>query len=68
VPLTVFVGGQRADDHPLRKLLQPPNPEQGGADLMEAFFGHLQVAGNAYLEASGDDAPTASSTPCGPTG
>jgi HK97 family phage portal protein len=59
VPLTVFVGGKRADDHPLRKLLQGPNPEQGGADLMEAFFGHLQVAGNGYLEASGnDDAPT----------
>jgi len=55
VPLTVFVGGKRADDHPLRRLLQAPNPEQGGADLMEAFFGHLQVAGNGYLEASQDN-------------
>jgi HK97 family phage portal protein len=54
VPLSVFVGGRRADDHPLRRLLQGPNSEQGGADLMEAFFGHLQVAGNGYLEASQD--------------
>jgi HK97 family phage portal protein len=58
VPLSVFVGGRRADDHPLRRLLLAPNPEQGGADLMEAFFGHLQVAGNGYLEAWGEDVPT----------
>ncbi|HWW28307.1 MAG TPA: phage portal protein, partial [Caulobacter sp.] len=59
VPLGVFVDGKRADDHPLGRLLQAPNPEQGGADLMEAFFGCLQVAGNGYLEASGnDDVPT----------
>lgn len=40
-PLAVFVDGQRADDHPLKKLLDRPNPEQGGPDLMEAFFGSL---------------------------
>jgi HK97 family phage portal protein len=54
----VFVDGRRADDHPLKKLLDRPNPEQGGPDLMEAFFGSLQVAGNAYLEAAGDAQPT----------
>lgn len=53
-PLAVFVDGRRADDHPLKRLLDRPNPEQGGPDLMEAFFGNLQVAGNAYLEAAGD--------------
>jgi HK97 family phage portal protein len=57
-PLAVFVDGQRADDHPLKRLLDRPNPEQGGPDLMEAFFGGLQVAGNAYLEAAGDGSPT----------
>ncbi|PLR25165.1 phage portal protein [Caulobacter zeae] len=56
VPLAVFHGGRRADDHPLAGLLAAPNPEQGGPDLMEAFFGHLQVAGNGYLEASGEAA------------
>jgi HK97 family phage portal protein len=54
VPLVVFAGGRRADDHPLRRLLDRPNGEQGGADLMEAFFGALQVSGNGYLEAVGD--------------
>jgi HK97 family phage portal protein len=45
-------------EHPLRLLLAAPNPEQTGAELLEAFYGHLQVAGNAYLEAAGlDDAP-----------
>ena len=39
-------------DHPLARLLARPNPEQTGVELMETFFGHLQVAGNAYLEAS----------------
>ena len=55
-PLIVFEGGRRAPDHPLQGLLRKPNPEQGGPDLMEAFFGNLQTAGNAYLEAAGDDA------------
>jgi HK97 family phage portal protein len=45
-------------DHPLAALLARPNPEQSGVELMEAFFGHLQVAGNAFLEAvSIEDAP-----------
>lgn len=47
-------------DHPLARLLARPNPEQTGIELMEAFFGHLQVAGNAYLEAASidDSAPS----------
>ena len=53
-PLVVFHDGRRAPDHPLQRLLDRPNPEQGGADLMEAFFGALQTAGNAYLEAAGE--------------
>lgn len=54
VPLAVFHDGRRSDEHPLARLLARPNPEQGGPDLMEAFFGHLQVAGNGYLEAAGE--------------
>jgi len=53
-PLAVFHDGRRAPDHPLQRLLHAPNPEQGGPDLMEAFFGNLQTAGNAYLEAAGE--------------
>lgn len=40
------------DDHPLARLLARPNPEQTGVELLEAFYGHLQVSGNAYLEAA----------------
>lgn len=39
-------------DHPLARLLARPNPEQTGVELLEAFYGHLQVSGNAYLEAA----------------
>lgn len=38
--------------HPLARLLARPNPEQTGIELLESFFGHLQVSGNAYLEAA----------------
>jgi HK97 family phage portal protein len=47
-------------DHPLARLLTRPNPEQTGVELLEAFYGHLQVSGNAYLEAASieSDAPS----------
>ena len=45
-------------DHPLALLLNKPNPEQTQLELIEAFYGHLQVSGNAYLEAvSFEDSP-----------
>ena len=47
-------------DHPLAQVLARPNPEQTGVELMEAFFGHLQVAGNAFLEAASFDEATPS--------
>ena len=60
IPLVVHAGGARAADHPLQRLLDRPNPEESGPDLMERFFGALQTAGNAYLEAAGEPgaAPT----------
>ncbi|MFP3944548.1 MAG: phage portal protein, partial [Alphaproteobacteria bacterium] len=51
VPVTLQEGGRPLSEHPLLALLRRPNPAQGGAELMEALVGHLQVAGNAYLEA-----------------
>lgn len=41
--------------HPLARLLARPNPEQTGVELLESFYGHLQVSGNAYLEAASID-------------
>jgi len=47
-------GGRRRelDAHPLLNLLMRPNPLQSGIELKEAWFGFLQIAGNAYLEAA----------------
>lgn len=57
-PLGVAEGGRPMTEHPLLSLLTRPNPEQSGAELFESFYGFLQTAGNAYLEAvSLDDAP-----------
>jgi HK97 family phage portal protein len=38
-------------DDPLVKLMARPNAEQAGPDLMESFYGHLVVSGEAFLEA-----------------
>jgi HK97 family phage portal protein len=51
VPLFLFDGEREVDAHPLLALLAKPNPMQCGPDLLEAWYGHLMVAGNAYLEA-----------------
>jgi HK97 family phage portal protein len=41
-----------ASDGAVQRLLDGPNPDQSGPELWESFHGFLQVAGNAYLEAS----------------
>jgi HK97 family phage portal protein len=51
VPLFLFDGEHEVDEHELLRLLARPNPMQCGPDLLEAWYGHLLVAGNAYLEA-----------------
>ena len=56
-PLAVFIDGARRDDHPLALLLAQPNAEQSGTEWLEALYGGLQTAGNAYAEAVGDAAP-----------
>ncbi|WP_425411094.1 phage portal protein [Hyphococcus sp.] len=50
-PLHILEDGAAMADHPLADLLARPNPEQSGAELFESFYGFLQTAGNAYLEA-----------------
>lgn len=53
IPFEVRSGGLRDDAHPLARLLAAPNPDQTGHELMESFYGFLQVAGNGYLLAQG---------------
>jgi HK97 family phage portal protein len=53
----VFEGAAERDGHPLAQLLARPNPRQDGANLFEALYAHLLLAGNAYVEqVSLDDA------------
>ena len=57
-PLRVMQDGVRAGpDHPLARLLDRPNPEQSGPEWLEALYAGLQIAGNAYVEAVGEDRP-----------
>lgn len=51
VPWLVYEGEREAAEHPLLALLVQPNARASGRALMEAAYGHLLVAGNAYLEA-----------------
>ncbi len=39
------------EDDALARLMAEPNHDQAGPDLMESFYGHLLIAGEAYLEA-----------------
>ena len=49
--MLVYDGDTELEDHPLQTLIRSPNPVATGTDLMECFYGHLLVSGNAYLEA-----------------
>lgn len=50
LPWLLYDGARELDAHPLLTLLAAPNPHESGADLFEAWYGYLEVAGNAYLE------------------
>jgi HK97 family phage portal protein len=52
VPWLLYEGAHELDAHPLLDLLNAPNREQSGIELFASWYGHLQTAGNAYLEAA----------------
>jgi HK97 family phage portal protein len=47
----VYEESAEHETHPLLDLIARPNPRQDGAALLESAVAHLQLAGNAYLEA-----------------
>ena len=49
-PWLLYEGDREVEDHPVLEILNRPNPAQSGASLMETVYGHLMVAGNAYVE------------------
>ncbi|GGB50917.1 portal protein [Roseibium aquae] len=58
VPLNLFEDDLELVEHPLLELLNRPNAQETGADLLEAIYGHLLVSGNAFIEqVPVDDAP-----------
>ncbi len=60
VPLCVMRSGQCQSGDPAAKLISAPHPQQSASEFFEAFYGYLQVSGNAYLEASlVDEVPAA---------
>ncbi|MBX3568746.1 MAG: phage portal protein [Rhizobiaceae bacterium] len=50
VPLVLYEGAAEVTGHPLLALLDRPNARQAGASFLEALYGHLLIAGNAYVE------------------
>lgn len=50
VPWLLYEGAAELEDHPLLSLLERPNAHQAGATFLEALYGHLLLAGNAYVE------------------
>jgi len=51
LPLIARSGDREEADHPALTLIDRPNPRQGGIAFREMLYGHLLVAGNAYVEA-----------------
>jgi HK97 family phage portal protein len=49
-PLIARVGAREMREHPVLSLLARPNPRQGGIGFLDAVYGHLLLAGNAYVE------------------
>jgi HK97 family phage portal protein len=50
IPLLLYVKGEEQGEHPLRALLDRPNPMQTGREWIETLVSQLFVAGNAYAE------------------
>ena len=50
VPWLLYVGATEYDEHPALKLLARPNQRQAGNSFLEALYGNLLLAGNAYVE------------------
>lgn len=46
-----YEGDAEHHAHPLLDLIARPNPRQDGAAFLETVVAHLQLAGNAYIEA-----------------
>ena len=51
IPLLLYAGDEEIETHPLLDLIRKPSADHTGTDFLEAWYGFLLVAGNAYVEA-----------------
>ena len=51
IPLLLYEGDTEIETHPLLDLIRRPSLDHTGIDFLEAWYGFLLVAGNAYAEA-----------------
>jgi HK97 family phage portal protein len=51
IPLLLYEGGVEVESHPFLDLMRRPSLDHTGTDFLEAWYGFLLVAGNAYVEA-----------------
>jgi len=57
IPVLLYEGPREFDTHPLLDLLAAPSPGLGQTEFLESLYGHLLLAGNAYIEAVASDGP-----------
>ena len=50
VPWLLYEDTTELSEHPMLALLGQPNGRQGGIAFLETLYGHLLMAGNAYVE------------------
>jgi HK97 family phage portal protein len=51
IPLLLYEGEAEISEHPLLELVRRPSADHTQTDFLEAWYGFLLVAGNAYAEA-----------------
>ena len=51
VPLNIISNGKKLTEHPALHLINCPNLHSSGPEIMERIYSHLQLSGNAYIEA-----------------
>lgn len=50
VPLLVYKGDTPVEKHPFYDLIGYPNPFEGQAEVLDALYSYLLIAGNTFLE------------------
>ncbi len=58
VPFILKAGDQILEEHPLKNLLNRPNPLQSYSEFFNSLFGYLLLSGNAYVLKVGSEQGT----------